>query len=74
MTESKGYYLPETKEEAAWEIIGRVNAVHDYLANLAAERKTSAYHSEALPTECRTICGLLGFADVLAIKKEDSTT
>lgn len=74
MTETKGYYLPESQEEAAWEIIGRVNAVHDYLANLAADRKASTYYSEALPTECRIICGLLGFADVLTIKKEDSTT
>lgn len=69
---TKNYYLPETKEETAWEIIGRVNAVHDYLVNLAADRKASVYHSEALPTECRVICGLLGFADVWESTREET--
>lgn len=69
---TKNYYLPETKEEAAWEIIGRVNAVHDYLVNLADERKRNEYFSDALPTECRVICGLLGFADVWESTREET--
>lgn len=69
---TKNYYLPETKEEAAWEIIGRVNAVHDYLVNLADERKHSEYYSDVLPTECRVICGLLGFADVWESTREET--
>ena len=69
---TKNYYLPETKEEAAWEIVGRVNAVHDYLVNLADERKRNEYYSDVLPTECRVICGLLGFADVWESTKGDT--
>lgn len=70
---TKNYYLPETKEEAAWEIIGRVNAVHDYLVNLADERRNNEYLSDALPKECRAICGLLGFADVLESTREETS-
>ena len=72
MKESKGYYLPKTKEEAAWEIIGRVNAVHDYLVNLADERKRNEYLSDVLPTECRVIFGLLGFADDCESTREET--
>lgn len=57
MTESKGYYLPETKEEAAWEIIGRVNALHDFM---------EAYvRNGAAMISIHQAAAIMGFKDIL---------
>ena len=70
--ESMGYYVPETKEEANGEIIGRCNALHDWALMQAESRKGSAYFTDVLSSDLHMVCVLMGFADVLMVKKEEA--
>lgn len=57
MNNNKGQYCPETDEQAVWEIIGRVNALHDIMLD-----RTHAYFSGS----DREVCLIMGFLDVIA--------
>lgn len=56
-TASKGQYCPETDAQSLWEIIGRVNALHDVMLD-----RTHAYFSSS----DREVCLIMGFLDVIA--------
>lgn len=51
-----GFYIPEGNDEANGEIMGRSNALHDWLAYQA---------SGFLGNDLRTVCVLMGFKDVI---------
>lgn len=68
-----GKYTPQTNEEANGEIMGRCNALHDWLYNYAIGRSKSQYVTDPLDTDLRIVAALMGFEDVLAIKMENAT-
>lgn len=60
-----GAFVPATPEEANGEILGRCNALHDWLMY---EAKKTTYFSQ----DQREACIIMGFTDVLrAADKED---
>ena len=60
-----GAFVPQTNDEANGEILGRCNALHDWLMNEAK----SAYSLSAY----MEVCVLMGFTDVLdAMKKREA--
>lgn len=65
---SKNRFIPANNDEANGEIIGRANAVHDYLYALALENRTKQYYEFPLERDLRTVCTLMGFTDVLRIE------
>ena len=69
--ETMGYYVPETKEEANGEVMGRCNSLHDWAMMQAQSRKGSQYFTDVLSSDLQMVCVLMGFADVLAVKKEE---
>ena len=64
-----GAYEPENRDEANGEIMGRCNALHDYLLDLARQNAASAWRSEPLDSDLRTVCLIMGFADALNVEK-----
>lgn len=58
---STGAFTPENNAEANGEIMGRCNALHDYLM-----AETEGYFSSSL----RMVCIIMGFTDVLAAADE----
>jgi len=67
-----GHIVPANNDEANGELIGRVNALHDWLKLLALDRVEHNYPS-ALNTELEMVCTLLGFSDLLRIKVKEET-
>ena len=66
-------FVPENADEANGEIMGRCNAMHDWLMQEALNNRESPYRSKPLSDELQTVCVLMGFTDVLRIKKEEKT-
>ena len=58
---STGAFTPANDAEANGEIIGRCNALHDYLMT-----ETEGYFSYSM----RLVCIIMGFADVIAAADE----
>jgi hypothetical protein len=58
-----GAFVPQTNEEANGEILGRCNALHDWLMNEAKSGYLSSIHKEA--------CIIMGFVDVLEALEGD---
>lgn len=54
-----GAFVPQTEEEANGEIIGRCNALHDWLMYEAEHSYVSSAYKE--------VCVIMGFADVLEV-------
>lgn len=54
-----GAFVPQTNEEANGEILGRCNALHDWLMNEAKHCYVSSTYKE--------VCVIMGFADVLEV-------
>ena len=50
-------FIPETNEEANGEIMGRCNALHDWLMKEAEDKYFSS--------DNKMVCTLMGFADVI---------
>lgn len=60
-----GAFVPQTNEEANGEILGRCNALHDWLMNEAKSGYSLSTYME--------VCVLMGFTDVLdAMKKREA--
>lgn len=60
----KGAFVPANNDEENGQIMGRCNALHDWLMlQVKRERK---YYTVCLSDELRTVCTLMGFTDVLA--------
>lgn len=66
-------FVPANNDEANGEIIGRCNALHDWLMAQAFKGINSVYRDAPLSDDLQTVCALMGFADVLRIKKEGTT-
>lgn len=49
-----------------------VDSLHRYLLYKALKNAASKYYEEPLDEDLRMVCIIMGFDDVLAIKKEDS--
>ena len=64
--------IPENDTQELWQMSGVVDALHRFMLAKAAEGATSKYQSEPLDDDMRMVCIIMGFDDVLAIKKEDS--
>lgn len=56
-----GAFVPQTNEEANGEILGRCNALHDWLLNEAKSGYLSSIYKE--------VCIIMGFVDVLEAMK-----
>ena len=56
-----GAFVPQTNEEANGEILGRCNALHDWLMNEAESGYLSSIYKE--------VCIIMGFVDVLKAMK-----
>lgn len=52
-----GYYVPEKAEEEYWNIIGRVNALHDLME--------SYVRNEAAIISIDQVAAIMGFKDIL---------
>ena len=66
-----GAFTPVNNDESNGEIIGRCNALHDWVMEVALERSSaSSFYSDPLDDKLKTVCFLMGFADVLEITKE----
>lgn len=63
-------FIPESNEEANGEIMGRCNALHDWLNAEAIKNSESEYRSKPLSDDLQTVCVLMGFRDVLRIEME----
>lgn len=50
-------FIPESNEEANGEIMGRCNALHDWLMKDAEDKYFSS--------DCQMVCTLMGFSDVI---------
>lgn len=59
-----GAFVPQTNEEANGEILGRCNALHDWLMN--------EVESGYFPSVYKEVCIIMGFADVLEAMKRAS--
>lgn len=53
----KGRFTPANNDEANGEIMGRCNALHDWLMKDAEDKYFSS--------DCQMACTLMGFADVI---------
>lgn len=51
---------------------GTVDALHRYILDKAQKNAKSKYYEEPLDEDLRMVCIIMGFEDVLAIKKEDT--
>lgn len=58
-----GAFVPQTNEEANGEILGRCNALHDWLMN---EAESGYLYNSSIFIE---VCVIMGFADVLKAAK-----
>lgn len=56
-----GAYVPETDGQQIGEMMGRANALHDWL-----RYKATGY----LDADLRTVCVLMGYKDVLEAKED----
>lgn len=56
-----GIFVPQTNEEANGEILGRCNALHDWLMNEAKSGYLSSIYKD--------VCIIMGFVDVLEAMK-----
>lgn len=65
---SKGAFVPASNAEANGEIMGRANALHDWLMAKAKERSTYEHLPEPLYGDLLTVAVLMGYTDVLAVK------
>ena len=63
-------FVPENADEANGEIMGRCNALHDWLNAEAIQNSGSEYRSKPLSDDLQTVCVLMGFRDVLRIEME----
>ena len=54
---ANGIFIPETDQEEAWEMRGRVNALHDIMKH----KKGSGYFA----SDCIEVCLVMGFDDIL---------
>lgn len=52
-----GYYVPEKAEEEYWNIIGRVNALHDFMEVYV--------RNEAAMISIHQAAAIMGFKDIL---------
>lgn len=51
---------------------GMVDALRRYLLHKARKNAASKYYAEPLDDDMQMVCIIMGFEDILAIKKEDS--
>ena len=63
-----GAFTPENNAEANGEILGRCNALHDWMMALAKTNSEKEYYPEPLDADLKTVCALMGFTDVLAVQ------
>lgn len=70
ITDSKNLYVPANNDEANGEIMGRCNALHDWLMAKAKERSTYEHLTEPLYGDLLTVAVLMGYTDVLAVKMQ----
>lgn len=63
-----GAFTPENNAEANGEILGRCNALHDWMLALAKANSIKEYYPEPLDADLKTVCVLMGFTDVLAVQ------
>jgi len=69
VVDGTGHIIPANNDEANGELIGRVNALHDWIEKEANDRVKSSYDfSEALSCDLQTVCVLMGFSELLKIK------
>lgn len=61
-----GLIIPENGPQELWELAGRVNALHDYMANMRRQRGV-------LYDDDKRICSLLGFTDILTDAEKTET-
>jgi hypothetical protein len=61
-----GAFVPQTNEEANGEILGRCNALHDWLMNEAESGYYSSIYKE--------VCIIMGFVDVMKAAKAREDT
>ncbi len=65
-----GAFTPENNAEANGEIMGRCNALHDVLLDIAKVNAKSEWRKEPLDSDLRLICLIMGFTDALAVEME----
>lgn len=53
-------------------MLGSVDSLHRYLLHKALKNAASKYYEEPLDDDLQMVCIIMGFEDILAIKKEDS--
>ena len=61
---TNGYYIPETNAETNGEIMGRCNALHDWLVSDVRNSITKGY---TVSSDMKTIAAIMGFSDIIDV-------